>query len=118
MYFSTIVKVVAAEDPTHGIAGIKVALFDRDLVTPDDSLGSGATGEGGEVRFEYTSDQFVDIDDRVGGVMPDLYVVVYDGEGKVVMTTREHVVPNTPLKRITVSVSRALLEQHGLAPTA
>lgn len=103
MYFSTVVRVVAAGS-TRGITGAKVSLFDRDAFTPDDLLGTGTTDANGEVRFEYTSDQFVDIDDKLGGVFPELYAVVYDAAGQVVVSTKEDTVDNTPRKYMTVTV--------------
>jgi hypothetical protein len=103
MYFSTVVRVVAA-DTSRGIPGAKVSLFDRDSFTPDDRLGTGTTDEKGEVRFEYTSEQFVDIDDRLGGVFPELYAVVYDAHDEVVLSTRADAVDNTPRKYMTVTV--------------
>jgi hypothetical protein len=104
MYFTTVVKVVSAEDPSRGIAGVSVALFDRDTFTPDDKIGTGTTDASGEARFEYNSEQFVDIDDRLGGVFPELYAVVYDAAGKVVHSTRAEAVDNTPRKSLTVTL--------------
>jgi hypothetical protein len=108
MYFSTVVRVLAAGSG-RGIAGAKVSLFDRDAFTPDDLLGTGTTDGSGEVRFDYTSEKFVDIDDHLGGVFPELYAVVYDAEGRVVVSTKDDTVDNTPRKFITVAVPADLV---------
>jgi hypothetical protein len=103
MYFTTVVRVVAAGS-ARGIAGARVSLFDRDTFTPDDVLGTGTTDAQGDVRFEYTSDRFVDIDDHLGGVFPELYAVVYDADGREVVSSRGDTVDNTPRKYMTVEV--------------
>ncbi len=105
MHYTTIVRLVAAEDPERGLSGIQVGLFDRDLTSRDDALGTAVTDASGEARFEYTSEQFVDLDDRVQGVFPDLYVVAFGANGEKVVTTRDETVRNTPRKRITVPVT-------------
>jgi hypothetical protein len=114
MYFSTVVKVVDASEPSRGIPGVKVALFDHDLITRDDKLGAGSTSETGEVRFEYTSEDFVDIDDKFGGEMPELYAVVYDAHDQEVFSTKADIMDNTARKQITVCVPHELLQRHGL----
>ena len=76
MRYTTVVKVVE-EGSNRPLQGLHVSLFDRDTVSRDDLLGSGETDAGGEVRFDYNSEHFVDMDDRVGGVFPELYAVVY-----------------------------------------
>jgi hypothetical protein len=116
MYFSTIVRVVDADQPDRGIVGVKVALFDADLLFRDDHLGAGSTSENGEVRFEYSSEQFVDFNDRFGGEMPELYAVVYDADDKEVFSTRTELMENQARKQITVCVPHDLLQRHGLLP--
>ena len=103
MYYSTVVRVVR-EGTEEPVAGAKVSLFDRDRFLKDDLLGEGDTNAQGEVRFDYNSEDFVDLDDRLTGVFPDLYVVVRAADGSEVVTTRAETVPNTPRKSITVTV--------------
>lgn len=105
MHYMTTVRLVAADDPERGIAGVKVALFDHDTISRDDSLGTAVTDTDGEARFDYESEEFVDLDDRIQGVFPDLYVVAYGPDGEKVVTTRDDTVRNTPRKRITVAVT-------------
>ena len=114
MYFTTTVKLVTDESSSQPLAGVHVALYDRDTFTRDDLLGTQVTDGHGEARFEYTSDNFVDADDRMTGQMPDLYVVVYDADNRKVLSTREDVINNTPQKSITVRVDRDLATRHGL----
>lgn len=114
MHFSTIVKVALTESVTTGVPGVKISLFDRDRITKDDFLGSGVTDEQGEAQIDYSSEQFVDLDERLTTEMPDLYVIVYDSEEKVVLNTRAETVPNMPRKRITVCVPRELALKHNL----
>ncbi len=103
MYYSTVVRVVR-EGTEEPVAGARVSLFDRDRFLKDDLLGEGDTNAQGEVRFDYNSEDFVDLDDRLTGVFPDLYVVVHAADGSAAVTTRAETVPNTPRKSITVTV--------------
>jgi hypothetical protein len=105
MYYTTTVRLVAAEDPERGIPGVQVSLFDRDTFSRDDVLGTATTDASGEARFDYSSEQFVDLDDRVGGIFPELFVVAYARDGEKVVSTRSDAVDNTPRKRITVAVT-------------
>jgi hypothetical protein len=115
MHFTTVVKLVLQDSPETPLANVKVGLFDRDLVSKDDPLGTAVTDAAGEARFQYTSEQFVDLDDKLtGSEFPDLYAVVYDARDQVVLSTRSDVIPNTARKKITVQVTRELASQHGL----
>lgn len=114
MYFSTVVKLVVDEPTEQPLSGVKVSLHDRDTFTPDDNLGTQVTDANGEARFEYTSDNFVDVDDRMTGEMPDLYVKVEGPNGDTVLSTRSEAVNNLPQRHMTVRVSRDLISQHGL----
>lgn len=115
MRCKTTVKVVFADAPSEPLAGVKVQLFDRDTVTDDDLLGSETTDDVGEACFNYDSEDFLDIDDRVGGEAPDLYAVVYDANDQVVVSTRPDAVTDRHLKHLTVRVDRDLVRQHNLA---
>lgn len=53
------------------------------------------TDASGEVRFDYGSEKFVDSDDRIRGVFPDLYMVAYGPGGEKVITTRDETVRST-----------------------
>jgi hypothetical protein len=102
MHYTTVVKVVE-EGSNRPLSGLQVSLFDRDTFSRDDLLGSGETDAGGEVRFDYSSDQFVDLDDRIGGIFPELYAVVYR-DGAQLYSSKADAVNNTPRKFITLAV--------------
>ncbi len=105
MYYRTIVRIVSAEQPARPVSGIRVSLFDHDTFLKDDLLGTGTTDAAGEASIQYNSDQFVDVDDRLTGVFPDLYVVIHGAGDEVVLSTREEMVRNTPRKEITVALT-------------
>lgn len=115
MRCKTTVKVILADAPTEPIAGAKVKLFDRDTVTDDDLLGTETTDDRGEACFNYDTEDFLDLDDRMGGDAPDLYAVVYDANDEVVVSTRADTVTDRHLKHLTVRVDRDLVRQHNLA---
>ncbi len=114
MYFSTVVKLVVDEPSAQPLSGVKVSLHDRDTFSPDDNLGTAVTNANGEARFEYTSDDFVDLDDRLTGEMPDLYVTVEGPNGDTIHTSRSETIANLPQKELTVRLSRDLVTQHNL----
>ena len=103
MHYTTLVKVVE-EGSGRPLSGLKVSLYDRDTFSRDDVLGSGDTDAAGEARFDYSSEDFVDLDDRLGGIFPELYVVVYRPDGTQLFSTKADAVDNTPRKFITVSI--------------
>ncbi len=104
MYFTTVVKVVLDGPEERPMPGVQVRLYDRDLFSSDDLLGEQVTDQNGEARFQYTSDSFVDLDDRLGGSMPDLYAVVNGANGEQLATTKAETIDNTPQKHLTVRV--------------
>lgn len=114
MYFSTVVRLVVDDHPAQPLSGVKVSLHDRDTFTPDDHLGTQVTDANGEARFEYNSDDFVDLDDRLTGEMPDLYVTVEGPNGDAIHTSRSETVANLPQRELTVRLSRDLVTQHNL----
>ena len=115
MHYTTVVKVVE-EGSNRALPGLKVALYDRDAFSRDDLLGSSDTDAEGEARFSYSSEQFVDMDDRLGGIFPELYVVVSRADGTRLLSTKSDAVDNTPRKFITVTLPAATMA--GNAPTA
>ena len=114
MYYTTTVKLVLAESPSSPLSNVKVALYDRDRITPDDLLGTSETDAAGEARFQYTTEMFDDLDEKIGGEMPELYAVVYDAGQKVVLSTRSEAEENLARKRITVPVPQELAARHQL----
>ncbi|MDQ3556305.1 MAG: transthyretin-like family protein [Gemmatimonadota bacterium] len=114
MYFTTTVKLVLQEAPSEGIPGVRLCLYDRDRITRDDLLGSETTDDNGEACFRFDSDRFVDLDDRLGGVFPELYVAVCDERDEKVFDTRSDCTHNSAPRHMTVCVPRMVAEEHGL----
>lgn len=113
MYFTTVVKVLADEPDARPLAGLHVRLYDHDRFSADDLLGEQVTDANGEARFSYTSDDFADLDDKLGGSMPDLYAVVSDASGNQLASTKSDVVENSPEKYLTVRVPSAGIAATG-----
>lgn len=114
MEYETRVKLFVADAPTEWIACAIVCLYDRDRLSPDDPLGMNITNSYGEAVFRFTADEYLDVDDRIGGALPELYVKVFDSEGKCVVSTRAEAVPNAVPALIQVAVDRELARRHGL----
>jgi hypothetical protein len=112
--YQTKVKLFVADAPTEWISGVIVCLYDRDFVSPDDRLGTEVTNIYGEAVFRFTDEQFMDIDDRIGGLLPDLYVEVWDSAGRRVLTTRAEAVRNAVPELIRVPIERERARRHGL----
>jgi hypothetical protein len=113
--YQTKVKLFVEGAPTEWISGAIVCLYDRDLISRDDRLGTEVTNVYGEAVFRFSADQYVDIDDRIGGELPELYVEVYDAEGKRVLTTRSRALANAVPELIQVPIDRELVRRHRLA---
>jgi hypothetical protein len=116
MVLATRVKVVLAESGA-GLPGVKIALYDRDVLSTDDHLGTGVTDARGEFVFSYDSQQFSDSEDGPDwkiASLPDLYVVVSDATGAEVLNQRSKALEDQLPKLITVAIPRALAEQHQL----
>ncbi len=112
--YQTRVKLFVADAPTEWISGAIVCLYDRDRISRDDHLGTDVTDAYGEATFRFTEDQFLDVDDRLGGSLPELYVMVYDSDGRCVLSTRATAVPNAAPNLIRVPVPRDLALRHRL----
>jgi hypothetical protein len=114
MVYQTKVKLFVAESPAEWIPSAIVCLFDRDRLSRDDQLGMDITDSFGEATFRFSTADFLDVDDRIGGVLPELYVRVYDSAGRCVITTRAGAERNTVPAVIRIPIERALAEQHRL----
>jgi hypothetical protein len=111
------VKLVLKEDPGKLLKGVKLALYDRDQADEDDFLASGLTGENGQARLVFDSDQYTDKEDQPAwrlDSMPDLYVNVFDKDEKVIYSTREQAEVDKMPDLITVALPQSLAEQHQL----
>jgi hypothetical protein len=114
MGYTTTVKLFVEGSPNEWIPNAIVCLYDRDRLTRDDHLGTEVTNVYGEATFHFTEDDFLDLDDRVGGALPELYVDVYGTGRDRVLTTRATAMSNAVPDLIRVAVPRALAERHGL----
>jgi hypothetical protein len=112
--YQTKVKLFIKDAPSEWISGAIVCLYDRDLISRDDHLGTDITNQYGEATFRFTADQFIDIDDRIGGALPDLFVEVYDADGKRVLSTRAAAERNAVPELIRIPVARELARRHRL----
>jgi hypothetical protein len=111
------VKLVVAEKPAVGVSGVKVALFDRDDKSDDDILGTAVTDNVGKTRFVFDSEKYTDLEDQPAwrlDSLPDLFVVVYDTNDEVVLTTRAEAQENKIPDEIIVPISKELLERYHL----
>lgn len=114
MEYSTTVKLFVDEAPTEWLACAIVYLYDRDRMSRDDFLGMEITNEYGEATFHFHRDQFVDVDDRVGGPLPELYIKVYGRDDRFMLSTRAVARRNEVPRLIRIGVARALARDHGL----
>lgn len=114
MEHQTTVKLFVEEDPTQWISCAIVYLYDRDRLSRDDHLGMDITNSFGEAVFRFSDEEFVDLDDRVGGSLPELYVKLFDAAGECVLSTRASAVPNRVPALIRVAVPRDVALRHGL----
>lgn len=124
MDYVTTVRLLIRET-RQALPNVKVELFDRDEHSPDDSLGTGQTNSFGEVTFKYSTSDFADsalgVDDegvRVGGsrdTVPDLYPVVYDTQGQVVISRRDEATRNKAALHILVLIDEAVARAHQLS---
>lgn len=112
--YHTKVKLFIEDAAGEWIVGAIVCLYDRDRVSRDDYLGTDSTNMYGEANFRFTSAQFLDMDDRVGGSLPELYVKVFDTHGRCVLSTRAEASRNVVPGLIQVPIERAVALQHGL----
>lgn len=114
MEHQTKVRLFVEDSPTEWIACAIVCLYDRDRISRDDPLGMDITNTYGEATFHFTDDRFLDVDDRLGGALPELYVRVFDSDGCCVLSTRAGAAPNTVPELIPIPVDRELARRHRL----
>ena len=117
MILAVRIKLVVAETPEVTLPGVKLSLYDRDQQSMDDFLGTGVTNENGECRIVFDSDAYTDEEDRPLwrlDSLPDLYVMVYNAQGEVLISTRQHVEDNNLPQLITIGVPEELAKREGL----
>ena len=117
MLLTTRVKLFAAESPHAPLPNIKVSLFDRDLNDEDDLLATEITDHKGEIFFRFDSERYTDTEDQPSwkiDSLPDFYVVVYDSQNRVVLSTLEHTKQDKLLRLIEVPISQELITEYAL----
>jgi hypothetical protein len=114
MEYETKIKLFVEGSPSEWIGCAIVCLYDRDRLSRDDQLGMDITNTYGEATFRFTADEFLDVDDRIGGALPELYVKVFDSQGECVVCTRAEAEPNTVPDLIRIPIERELALRHRL----
>lgn len=112
--YSTTVKLFVDGSPTEWLACAIVYLYDRDRVSRDDFLGMEITNEYGEASFSFRAGEFHDLDDRLGGALPELYIKVFGRDDRLVLSTRALARRNEVPSLIRIGVDRDLAREHGL----
>ncbi|HYJ80511.1 MAG TPA: hypothetical protein VEW03_12940 [Longimicrobiaceae bacterium] len=113
MFYTTAVRVVS-EGSNEPIPNVRVSLFDKDLVSPDDLLGTAETGADGEAHFRFTTDDFAKDEDALDiREFPELYAVVYGPDGSTLASTRDLALDNRPRRHITVTVPAQAARELG-----
>jgi hypothetical protein len=112
--YSTTVKLFVEGSPSEWLPCAIVYLYDRDRVSRDDFLGMEITNEYGEATFHFRAGDFVDVDDRLGGALPELYIKVYGRDDRYMLSTRAAARRNEVPSLIRIGVERELAREHGL----
>jgi hypothetical protein len=122
MEYITVVRVLVRES-RRPLRNIKVELFDRDELSPDDSLGLAYTNKFGEASFKYSTRDFADnplgADDQPLGAIrrdtvPDLYPVIYNHSDEIVIDMRDEATHNEARLDILVLIDEAVALAHKL----
>ena len=114
MEYQTKVKLFVEDAVADWIVGAVVCLYDRDRLSRDDHLGTSVTNTYGEATFRFTANDFLDMDDRLGGSLPELYIKIFDTDGQCVLSTRGEVIRNSVPNLIRIPVDRELARRHRL----
>lgn len=114
MEYETRVKLFIEDDPSHWVSSAVVCLYDRDRLSRDDFLGTDVTDAYGEATFRFSQSQFLDVDERFGGGLPELYVEVFDTDGRCVLSTRARAMANAVPPLIRVPIPKELATRHRL----
>lgn len=112
--YETKVKLFIADSPAAWVSSAVVCLYDRDRLSRDDFLGTDVTDWYGEATFRFSARQFADLDERLGGSLPELYVEVFDADGRRVITTRAKATANAVPRLVRVAIPRDLAVRHRL----
>ena len=112
--YTTTVKLFVEGSPAEWLPCAIVYLYDRDRVSQDDFLGMEITNEYGEATFHFRAREFVDVDDRLGGALPELYIKVFGRDDRFMLSTRAVARRNEVPSLIRIGVDREMAKEHGL----
>ena len=112
--YTTTVKLFVEGSPAEWLPCAIVYLYDRDRVSKDDFLGMEITNEYGEATFHFRAREFVDVDDRLGGALPELYSKVFGRDDRFMLSTRAVARRNEVPSLIRIGVDREMAKEHGL----
>jgi hypothetical protein len=112
--YETTVKRFVEDSPSEWISCAVVYLYDRDRLSRDDFLGMDITDSYGEAHFRFDSSQFLDLDDRIGGTLPELFVKIFGRDDRLMLSTRAGAARNQVPTLLRVGIPRALAKEHGL----
>ncbi len=87
-----VVGTIVEQESGKPLAGLRVRAYDKDWVF-DDDLGETVTDAEGRFEISYTDVQFRDLEET----QPDLYLRVYDAEGKRLLYSSEKAVRRSAL---------------------
>jgi hypothetical protein len=122
MEYVTVVRVLVRES-RRPLRNVKVELFDRDELSPDDSLGLAYTNKFGEASFKYRTRDFADnalgLDDQPANAIkrdtvPDLYPVIYNRSDEIVVDLRDEATHNEARLDILVLIDESVALAHQL----
>ena len=88
-----VVGTIVEQESGKPVAGLQVRAFDKDLIFHD-KLGAAITDATGSFRIEYSQLDFSSIFGTE--TMPELYVRVFDANGKKLLWTSEKAIRKDP----------------------
>lgn len=123
MDYVTTIRLLVRESKKP-LKDVRVELFDRDEHSPDDSLGVAQTNAFGEATFKYKTRDFADNltgnDDEAIKLrgsrdsVPDLYPVVYNRRGEVILSKRDEATHNNAVLNMLVLIDEQVARNHAL----
>lgn len=111
MILAVRIQLTLADGPATPLPNVRLSLYDRDENDPDDFLAEGSTNSRGEVLLSFDSDRYTDREDQEKWrteSLPDLYVIVYNPDGQVVLSTRAQAQIDKLPRVIQISIPRTL----------
>lgn len=82
----SVLGIVVEEESGRPVPGLRIRAFDKDLLR-DDDLGDSITDAEGRFEIVFTEAHFRDFTETA----PDLYIRVYDAQGRLLHSTENEV---------------------------